>query len=129
MLFLCRRRSFALFFAGGEDENVVREHLQGGFGKPSWPPHFRERKVQCGLAAAAIDPFLVQQADERTTQQPNSSQSGEGEEALKKQVANRFDSGSCKEIKEQELAAVAHRSTAQIKDKVSPTTTCIFSDS
>ncbi|KAH9531318.1 hypothetical protein CY35_19G032400 [Sphagnum magellanicum] len=113
-----RRRSFALFFAGGEDENVVREHLQGDFGRPSWPPHFRERKVQCGLAAAAIDSFLAQQADERTTQQPNSSQSGEGEEALKKQVANRFDSGSCKEIKEQELAAVAHRSTAQIKDKL-----------
>lgn len=47
----CRRRSFALFFAGGEDETVAREHV--GECRP-WPQQFRETKAQCGLAAAAI---------------------------------------------------------------------------
>lgn len=47
----CRRRSFALFFAGGEDEKVAREHV--GECRP-WPQQFREKKVLCGLAAAAI---------------------------------------------------------------------------
>lgn len=46
-----RKRSFALFFAGGEDESVAREHV--GECRP-WPQHFREKKVLCGLAAAAI---------------------------------------------------------------------------
>ncbi|CAM6029808.1 unnamed protein product [Sphagnum balticum] len=46
-----RRRSFALFFSGGEDENVVRQHV-GDYG--SWPPQFREQKIYCGLAGAAI---------------------------------------------------------------------------
>jgi hypothetical protein len=40
-----------LFFAGGEDESVAIEHV--GECRP-WPQHFREKKAQCGLAAAAI---------------------------------------------------------------------------
>lgn len=48
---VCRRRSFALFFSGGEDENVVRQHV-GDYGP--WPPQFREKKIYCGLAGAAI---------------------------------------------------------------------------
>lgn len=47
----CRRRSFALFFAGGEDENVVRRHV--GDCRP-WPPQYRGKKATCGLAGAAI---------------------------------------------------------------------------
>jgi len=47
----CRKRSFALFFEGGEDEAVAREHV--GECRP-WPQHFREKKALCGLAAAAI---------------------------------------------------------------------------
>ena len=47
----CRRRSFALFFAGGEDENVVRHHV--GDCRP-WPPQYRGKKATCGLAGAAI---------------------------------------------------------------------------
>lgn len=49
--FLCRRRSFALFFAGGEDEQVVRQHV--GDCRP-WPPQFRGKKAHCGLAGAAV---------------------------------------------------------------------------
>jgi hypothetical protein len=49
--YLCRKRSFALFFAGGEDESVAREHV--GECRP-WPQQFREKKALCGLAAAAI---------------------------------------------------------------------------
>lgn len=48
---LCRRRSFSLFFAGGEDENVVRHHV--GDCRP-WPPQYRGKKATCGLAGAAI---------------------------------------------------------------------------
>lgn len=48
---MCRKRSFALFFAGGEDESVAREHV--GECRP-WPQQFREKKAQAGLAAAAI---------------------------------------------------------------------------
>lgn len=48
---ICRKRSFALFFAGGEDESVAREHV--GECRP-WPQHFREKKALCGLAAAAV---------------------------------------------------------------------------
>lgn len=48
---LCRKRSFALFFEGGEDESVAREHV--GECRP-WPQQFREKKALCGLAAAAI---------------------------------------------------------------------------
>lgn len=50
-LFVCRKRSFALFFEGGEDEAVAREHV--GECRP-WPQQFREKKALCGLAAAAI---------------------------------------------------------------------------
>ncbi|XP_024362815.1 uncharacterized protein [Physcomitrium patens] len=46
-----RRRSFGFFFAGGEDENVVRHHV--GDCRP-WPPQFRGKKATCGLAGAAI---------------------------------------------------------------------------
>lgn len=51
LVFVCRKRSFALFFAGGEDEAVAREHV--GECRP-WPQQFREKKAQAGLAAAAI---------------------------------------------------------------------------
>jgi hypothetical protein len=51
MLLSCRKRSFALFFSGGEDESVAREHV--GECRP-WPQQFREKKALCGLAAAAI---------------------------------------------------------------------------
>jgi hypothetical protein len=40
-----------LFFAGGEDEKVAREHV--GECRP-WPQEFREKKALFGLAAAAI---------------------------------------------------------------------------
>jgi hypothetical protein len=40
-----------LFFAGGEDESVAREHVDEC--RP-WPQQFRENKSQAGLAAAAI---------------------------------------------------------------------------
>ena len=50
-LYWDRQRAFALFFQGGENEQlddtlVVECH--------SWPRHFRERKHQVGPAAAAI---------------------------------------------------------------------------
>ncbi len=40
-----------MFFAGGEDEKVAREHV--GECRP-WPQEFREKKALFGLAAAAI---------------------------------------------------------------------------
>lgn len=48
-----RRRYFALFFAGGEDEKIVRHHV-GDCGP--WPPQHRGKRSTCGLAGAAIVP-------------------------------------------------------------------------
>jgi hypothetical protein len=47
----CRQRSFALFFASGEDENVIRNHVGDC---RSWPPQHCGKKATCGLAGAAI---------------------------------------------------------------------------
>ncbi|CAM6051286.1 unnamed protein product [Sphagnum compactum] len=128
-----RRRSFALFFAGGEDEKVAREHV--GECRP-WPQQFREKKVLCGLAAAAIvsplredneDMLNIAQSTRAVfassaTVTPTASGtavrrrwSAEEEESLKRSL-QRFGPGCWKEIKENE-PALANRSTAQIKDK------------
>ncbi|KAH9544259.1 hypothetical protein CY35_13G109300 [Sphagnum magellanicum] len=128
-----RRRSFALFFAGGEDEKVAREHV--GECRP-WPQQFREKKVLCGLAAAAIvsplredneDMLNIAQSTRAAfassvTVTPTASGtavrrrwSAEEEESLKRSL-QRFGPGCWKEIKESE-PALANRSTAQIKDK------------
>jgi len=128
-----RRRSFALFFAGGEDEKVAREHV--GECRP-WPQQFREKKVLCGLAAAAIVSPLREDNEDmlniaQSTRAAFASSatvtptalgtavrrrwSAEEEESLKRSL-QRFGPGCWKEIKENE-PALANRSTAQIKDK------------
>jgi len=128
-----RRRSFALFFSGGEDENVVRQHV-GDYGP--WPPQFREKKIYCGLAGAAIvslskenyndDGFFSSHsspspANFKLTSLPGALPaqqqlwSGEEEDALKRAV-QRFGPGSWKEIKDSE-PSLAKRSVVQIKEK------------
>lgn len=124
-----RKRSFALFFSGGEDESIAREHV--GECRP-WPQHFREKKAYCGLAAAAI--VTVKKEGEKVQQSTSPLQplvvcdppsaagteakgrwSSEEEEALRRAV-NKFGSGSWKEIKENE-PTLSNRSIFQLKDK------------
>ncbi|KAG0604219.1 hypothetical protein M758_10G154000 [Ceratodon purpureus] len=123
-----RKRSFALFFSGGEDESVAREHV--GDCRP-WPQQFREKKAQCGLAAAAI--VMVHKENDEAHRpcvpfksllacdapsagmQAKRRWSAEEEEALRRAV-NKFGSGSWKEMKENE-PALANRSTVQLKEK------------
>lgn len=135
-----RKRSFALFFAGGEDEAVAREHV--GECRP-WPQQFREKKALCGLAAAAIVSVSKNRITDAASEvsgpskDPTSSDvsrilgaypygailgtsskrpwSAEEEEALKRGV-NKFGPGSWKEIKEDDVT-LANRSVAQIKEK------------
>ncbi|KAH9567713.1 hypothetical protein CY35_03G039400 [Sphagnum magellanicum] len=127
-----RRRSFALFFAGGEDEKVAREHV--GECRP-WPQEFREKKALFGLAAAAIvSPMTdnndivkighISRAVFASSDMVTTTASGtparrrwsaEEEDALRRAL-QRFGPGCWKEIKENE-PALANRSTVQIKDK------------
>ncbi|CAK9219597.1 unnamed protein product [Sphagnum troendelagicum] len=129
-----RRRSFALFFAGGEDENIVRQHV-GDCGP--WPPQFREKKIHCGLAGAAIvsiakdnDQATVLLSSNCSVQTAASNSelasvpgttllrriwSVEEEDALKRAV-QRFGTGSWKEIKESE-PSLMNRSIVQIREK------------
>ncbi|KAG0599265.1 hypothetical protein M758_12G138900 [Ceratodon purpureus] len=134
-----RKRSFALFFAGGEDESVAREHV--GECRP-WPQQFREKKALCGLAAAAIVSVSTEIVEVDCevggpSKGPTSSDvsrilgaypygailgtpskrlwSIEEEEAVKRGVS-KFGPGSWKEIKEDDVT-LANRSVAQIKEK------------
>uniref|UniRef100_A0A7I4FD07 Myb-like domain-containing protein n=1 Tax=Physcomitrium patens TaxID=3218 RepID=A0A7I4FD07_PHYPA len=135
-----RKRSFALFFEGGEDESVAREHV--GECRP-WPQQFREKKALCGLAAAAIvnvskdNAEAGGQAASVSSKAPTSSDgshilgtypfgailgssptqlwSAEEEEAVKRGVI-KFGPGSWKEIKEDD-STLANRSAVQIKEK------------
>jgi hypothetical protein len=102
-----------------------------------WPQQFREKKVLCGLAAAAIVSPLREDNEDmlniaQSTRAAFASSatvtptalgtavrrrwSAEEEESLKRSL-QRFGPGCWKEIKENE-PALANRSTAQIKDKV-----------
>ncbi|KAG0583524.1 hypothetical protein KC19_3G143800 [Ceratodon purpureus] len=125
-----RRRSFALFFAGGEDENVVRHHV--GDCRP-WPPQYRGKKATCGLAGAAI--VSLGKGKQEVTKISNSTRSAiltnleaslsessnrqrwspEEEDGLKSGL-QKYGPGSWKEIKEHEPALI-NRSAAQIKEK------------
>lgn len=116
-----RKRSFALFFEGGEDESVARDHV--GECRP-WPQHFREKKALCGLAAAAIVSVPMNNAEGEvratglhSSKEPLSKRrwSAEEEEAVRRGVS-KFGPGSWKEIKEDD-SSLANRSAAQIKEK------------
>ncbi|KAG0621493.1 hypothetical protein M758_3G024700 [Ceratodon purpureus] len=115
-----RKRSFALFFEGGEDESVAREHV--GECRP-WPQHFREKKALSGLAAAAIISVPKNNAEGEVRvglhstkgSPPKRHWSAEEEEAVRRGVS-KFGPGSWKEIKEDD-SALANRSAVQIKEK------------
>ncbi|XP_024363029.1 uncharacterized protein [Physcomitrium patens] len=132
-----RKRSFALFFSGGEDELVAREHV--GECRP-WPQQFREKKALCGLAAAGIvtvsktDSGGEGRASVGSATAPTSVEvsqilgsypygailgspnwTAEEEEAVKRGV-NKFGHGSWKEIKEND-SALTNRSAMQLKEK------------
>ncbi|CAK9190991.1 unnamed protein product [Sphagnum troendelagicum] len=103
-----RRRSFTLFFAGGEDEKVAREHV--GECRP-WPQEFREKKALFGLAAAAIVSPMTDNND--------IVKIGHISRAVfaSSDMVTATGKSCWKEIKENE-PALANRSTVQIKDKV-----------
>lgn len=125
-----RRRSFALFFAGGEDENVVRHHV--GDCRP-WPPQYRGKKATCGLAGAAIVSLgkdkrevtkissstrsgILAHLDASLTESSNRQRwSLEEEDGLRRGL-QKYGPGSWKEIKELEPVLV-NRTPAQIKEK------------
>eukprot|EP01018_Ginkgo_biloba_P026442 Gb_23424 [translate_table: standard] len=123
-----RQRAFSLLFFAGENE-PLEEGLVADC--HSWPQHFREKKGQFGLAAAAI--VRVQKQVDDTMKLLNVNRpinpawpapSGtpgrkrwtiEEEEALRRAL-QRFGPGNWKEIKEYE-PLFRNRSTVQIKDK------------
>uniref|UniRef100_A0A7I4EBW2 HNH nuclease domain-containing protein n=1 Tax=Physcomitrium patens TaxID=3218 RepID=A0A7I4EBW2_PHYPA len=125
-----RRRYFALFFAGGEDEKIVRHHV-GDCGP--WPPQHRGKRSTCGLAGAAIVPVrkekqvasmtssstpsaTIAKLEGSLTESLNRQQrSLEEVDELKRGVQN-HEPGSRKEIKEHEPVLVNH-TTAHIKEK------------
>ncbi|KAJ7517096.1 hypothetical protein O6H91_21G010600 [Diphasiastrum complanatum] len=129
-----RNRCLSLFFQGEAEMQANEQLIVSGH---SWPQHFRERKTQNGLAAAALvtvnEPedglkdinsckltHLQSVGSELSAHQIAATParrrwSLEEEEALRRAI-QKIGPGNWKEIKESEPALVK-RSTVQIKDK------------
>lgn len=125
-----RRRSFALFFADGEDEKVFRYHLGDS---RSWSPQHRGKMSSCSMAGGGVSSMgKVKLATSKVSSSTRSAMSAnlggsltessnrqqwspEEEDGLKRGL-QKYGPGSWKEIKEQE-PVLLNRTMPQIKEK------------